>query len=290
MRRIGYFFGLLFLASFMAVNFTSCEAPREDKFVGLILWSVRADMMADPKGTLEQVGEMGYKYIEGSGYQNGRFYGMEPEEFTAYVESCGMEFISSHIGRDLPTEENYEAEMEWWRRAIDAHARAGVKYIIQPYMEASALESLESLQEWVDFFHILGEMTNARGIKFGFHNHAVEFTEVEGVVVYDYLLQNTDPDLVFFQIDLYWIEQGGGDAIDYFRRYPGRFLMFHVKDKEEVGGSGTMDFQPYFEHAELAGMKYYIVEVEQYNYEPIESVRISLDYLLDADYVLPDYR
>jgi len=290
MKRITYFFGFLFLACFMATGIVSCEAPEEDKFIGIQLWSVRGDMNADPEGTLRELGEMGYSFVEAAGYQNGRFYGMGPVDFRALVEANGMKFLSSHVGRELPAEGDWDEAMEWWSTAIDAHASAEVPYMIQPFMPRSAFENLEVLQQWADYFNTIGEMSREKGVRFGFHNHAIEFTEVEGIVAYDYLLDNTDPELVFFQLDLYWIAEGGKNSIDYYRRYPGRFLMYHVKDKQEVGASGTMDFRPDFENAELAGMRYHIVEVEDYNYEPIESVRISLEYLMDADYVLPDYR
>jgi sugar phosphate isomerase/epimerase len=287
MKRIVFLFGCLILAGFLA---TSCEPRQEEKFIGIQLWSVRGDMNADPAGTLRQLGEMGYSYVEAAGYSNGMFYGMEPEDFTNLVEDSGMEFISSHIGRELPAEDQWDEAMEWWSQAIDAHQSAGVEYMIQPFMPRSAFDDLGTLQRWADYFNTIGEMAREKDIRFGFHNHAIEFSEVEGVVAYDYLLENTDPDLVFFQLDLYWIVEGGKNAVDYFERYPGRFLMFHVKDVEELGASGKMDFRPAYENSDQAGMEYHIVEVEQYNYEPIESVRISLDYLLNADYVEADYR
>jgi sugar phosphate isomerase/epimerase len=290
MKRITYLFGFLFLASFMAAGIVSCEAPAEDKFIGIQLWSVRGDMIADPEGTLSELGEMGYSYIETANYQDGKFYNMDPVNFRALVEAKGMKFLSSHVGRELPAEEDWDEAMEWWSTAIDAHASAEVPYMILPFMPLSAFENLEVLQRWADYFNTIGEMAREKGVRFGFHNHAIEFTEVEGIVAYDYLLDNTDPELVFYQLDLYWIVEGGKDPVDYFRKYPGRFLMFHVKDKQEVGASGTMDFRSAFENAELAGMRYHIVEVEDYNYEPVESVKVSLEYLINADYVLPDYR
>ncbi len=291
MKRITYLLGFLFLAGIMTAGLVSCEVAQEDKFIGIQLWSVRGDMQADPEGTLQQLGEMGYSFIESADYRNGQFYGMAPADFRALVEANGMEFLSTHVYRPLPQEEDqWDETMEWWDEALDAHVAAGVPYCVVPTMDRSAFESIENLDKWVNYFNEIGRLAHNKGVRFGFHNHAIEFTEVEDVVAYDYMLENTDPELVFFQLDLYWIDQGGKDAIDYFRRYPGRFLMYHVKDHEEIGASGTMDFRPAFENAELAGMKYHIVEVEQYNYEPIESVRISLEYLQNADYVLPDYR
>lgn len=290
MKRITFILGFIFLAGLMASVINSCKAPEEEKFIGIQLWSIRGDMMADPEGTLQQLGEMGYKFVETADYRNGLFYGMDPVDFKALVEANGMEFLSTHVSRPFPTEDQWDEAMAWWSQTIDAHVKAEVPYMVIPTMDRTAFESLENLQKWADYFNEIGKMARERGVRFGFHNHAIEFSEVEGVVAYDYLLENTDPEFVFFQLDLYWIAEGGKDAIDYFRRYPGRFLMYHVKDREEIGASGTMDFRPAFENAQLAGMKYHIVEVEQYNFEPIESVEVSLQYLLDADYVLPDYR
>ncbi len=290
MKRVTYLIGFLFVALFMAAGIVSCEAPQEDKFIGIQLWSVRGDMNADAEGTLRQLGEMGYSFVESAGYQNGQFYRMDPADFASLVEANGMEHLSTHVYRPLPPEDEWDDAMAWWDQAIEAHVAGGISYMVVPTMDRSAFESLENLQKWVEYFNVIGQKANDRGVKFGFHNHAIEFSEVEGVVAYDYMLENTDPELVFFQLDLYWIDQGGKDAIDYFRRYPGRFLMFHVKDEQEVGASGNIDFRSAYENADLAGMKYHIVEVEDYNYEPIESVQISLEFLQEADYVLPDYR
>ncbi len=291
MKRIDYLSRFLFPALIMVLILSACERPREDKFIGIQLWSVRGDMQADPEGTLRELGEMGYSYVEAASYANGMFYGMEPETFSSMVQASGMEFISSHVSRALPSEEEYDEAMQWWGTAIDAHQRAGANYLVVPSLPRSAFESKEALGRWTEYFNRIGELCRERGAYFGFHNHAIEFTEqVEGQVAYDFMLENTDPELVFFQLDLYWIDDAGADAVDYFHRYPGRFLMYHVKDHQEVGASGDMDFRPAFENADLAGMEYIIVEVEDYNYEPLESVRISLEYLMDADYVEADYR
>jgi sugar phosphate isomerase/epimerase len=130
----------------------------------------------------------------------------------------------------------------------------------------------------------VGEKCNAKGIRFGYHNHANEFNTLEGEVIYDFMLENTDPEKVSFQIDLYWVFVGNADPVDYFQRFPGRFDLWHVKDEAEVGASGEINFERIYQHADLAGFKYSIIEVEKYNYEPIESVRISLEYLLNAGY------
>jgi sugar phosphate isomerase/epimerase len=262
------------------------QRPQETvKTIGIQLWSVRNNMNVDAAATLAALGEMGYSFIEAAGYNDGQFYGMDPLVFKELVEANNMVFIGSHTGQDLPTEQNWEATLQWWDKAIAAHKEAGVEYIVQPWMGKAGFESLEGLKGFCDYFNAIGEKCNQQGIRFGFHNHADEFQELEGQIIYDFMLQNTDPDKVMFQIDLFWVFEGGHDPVDYFNRYPGRFESWHVKDEAEVGASGKIDFERIFNNAENSGKKYIVVEVENYNFEPLESVRVSLDYLKNADYV-----
>lgn len=102
--------------------------------------------------------------------------------------------------------------------------------------------------------------------------------------MYDFMLENTDPDLFCMELDVYWATQGGYNPVDYLKKYSGRFPLLHIKDEEEIGQSGTMDFEPIFEAAYAQGMKGYYVEVERYNYEPIKSVSMSY-YLDNSPYV-----
>ena len=271
---------------FMPVLLFSCELPNEEeKFIGIQLWSVRNDMNQDPAATLEKLGEMGYKFIEAAGYSDGEFYGMEPAAFQALVEANDMVFLSSHIGHDLPDENNWDDAMAWWDQAIEAHVAAGVKHIVQPSMSEAGYESLDGLKRYCEYFNKIGEKCNEHDIRFGYHNHDDEFEKLEGELIYDFMLKNTNPEKVMFQLDLYWIYEGGKDPVEYFENYPGRFETWHIKDEKEVGESGKIDFERIFNNAGKSGMEYIIVEVESYNYEPLESVKISLEYLLEAEYV-----
>jgi sugar phosphate isomerase/epimerase len=276
---------LMILVFILAMLSCKGEMRENEKFIGIQLWSVRHQMKEDPGSTLKALGEMGYKFIEAASYEAGRFYGMDPVEFKELVEAHGMRFLGSHVGKDAPGDENYDEVMAWWDEAIAAHKAAGVEYIAQPSMGHEAHASLKGLQRYCSYFNELGRRCNDAGIRFGFHNHADEFKELEGVVMYDYMLQNTDPDKVMFQMDLYWVQKGGKDPVDYIQRYPGRFENWHVKDEAEVGASGTMDFERIFAYKEKAGVKHIVVEVENYNFEPLESVKRSFDFLKEKDYV-----
>ena len=261
------------------------------KDIYIQLYSVRDDIKSDFKGTIAAVAEAGYKGVETASYNDGKFYGLSPEEFKSEIEAVGMEVLSSHTGR--PLEENientnWEDVWNWWDTAIDAHKRAGMKYIATPWMPTPS--TLKDLKQYCDYFNQIGEKCNAAGIKFGYHNHDFEYKEIEGEVMYDFMLENTDPDKVFFEMDVYWTTKGGHDPVEYFNRYPNRFKLLHIKDEKELGGNDSvMDFDNLFQKIDKSGVEHIIVEVEHYNFEPLVSVKQSIDYLLNNDNVKADY-
>lgn len=277
-----FFISVFIFSSFMMM---SCQ-PKVKKNIGIQLYSVRDSMRTNPEKTIAEVGKIGYQYVELAGYRDGKIYDMEPAKFKALVEANNMYILSSHTGQNVPDSANWASTMEWWDKCIDAHITAGAKYIIQASMGRNAYDSLSILKRYCDYFNAVGEKCNAKGVQFGYHNHTKEFAQLEGNVIYDYMLQNTDPSKVFFQMDLYWVQEGGGNALEYIKKYPGRFLLYHVKDSAEVGQSGKMDFKPLYENSDLAGAKYFVVEVEKYTTgSQIESIKQSFEYLEKADYV-----
>lgn len=276
--------------------FTGCNqgaeeaAKVEGKDIYLQLYSVRDDIQADYEGTIAAVAEMGYTGVEAAGYNDGMFYDLSPAEFKQSIEDAGMEVLSSHAGRPLAqpaSDTNWEETWAWWDTAIQAHVDAGVKYLVVAWIPTP--ETLEDLQAYCDYFNQVGEKCNEAGLRFGYHNHAFEFEEVEGELMYDYMLNNTDPDKVFFQLDVYWIAQGGYDAVDYFNKYPGRFELLHIKDELEIGKSGELDFENIFNNVDASGAKYMIVEVERYTGTSFEGVKESYDFLNNAEYVKESY-
>lgn len=276
---------LIALITLLVQGFTKFDVKPKEKVIGIQLYSVREEMKSDPRGTVAKVGEMGYKFVETAGYKDGKFYGMTPTEFKELCEASGLKFLGSHTGQNVPTKEDYDSTMAWWDTAIEAHADAGVKWIVQPWMDKVGYESLDGLKQYIKYFNAVGEKCKKKGIKFGYHNHDKEFTtEFEGKPVYDWMLELTNPKYVMFELDLYWIDQGGKNALDYFEKYPKRFMLWHIKDKEELGASGEMDFNSIFAEKKKSGLKYGIVEVEEYNFEPMESVKKSLDYMNSTDY------
>ena len=191
---------------------------------------------------LKEMAAMGYTAVEAANYNGneGLLYGDAPETFKEKVEGAGMKVLSSHVSRGLSREEldNHDltAALAWWDKCIDVHKRAGMKYIVTPAIGGQ--RDLKDLQVYCDYLNEVGRRCQAAGIQYGYHNHAYEFEKVEGEVMYDYMLQHTDPALVFFQMDVYWAIIGKASPVDYFKRYPGRFTMLHIKDEWEVGQSG----------------------------------------------------
>jgi len=265
------------------------------KNIGLQLYSLRDDIgeKSENIGTvINKVGKMGYKYVEAANYNDGKFYGLTPEEFKAKLAAAGMFALSSHTGHSLASDiskTNWDEVWAWWDKCIADHKAAGMKYIVTPSMPTP--ETLEDLQAYCDYYNKIGEKCAAAGLKFGYHNHNYEFQKKypDGTVMYDYMIAHTDPSKVFFEMDVYWVMMGQRSPVELFKKNPGRFLVLHIKDDKELGESGMVGFDAIFNNIATAGTKYLIVEVERYDLPPFESVQKSLDYLNKAPFVKYDY-
>lgn len=277
---------LFAVSAFLFTGLNSCTTTSK-KNIGLQLYSIRDSITKDVPAAVAKVGKMGYKFVEPAGYGDGKFYGMEPAAFKSLCESNGLSIISSHTGQALPDSANYEKTMAWWDVCIDAHVATGAKFIVQPFMGAEAYRSLDTLKMYCDYFNKVGEKCKAKGIQFGYHNHSGEFsTQLNGQTVYDFMLANTDPSNVIYEMDLYWTVKGGANPVDYFSKYPGRFVLWHIKDEAEIGASGMMDFANIWANAAKSGMQYGIVEVERYNFDEFTSCKMSIDYLNAQPFVV----
>ena len=259
-----------------------CEPKKKAKRIGLQLYSVRDMMAENPQTTLEAIAKMGYKELETAGYKDGMLYGFEPKEFGQICRDLGMNVSSCHTRRPFDPEKEDEF-WAWWDRALDDQLAAGCLYTFVPSMPIPA--TLDDLKVVCDQYNRLGEMGKGKGIALGFHNHAKEFVEIEGNIMYDFMVENTDPALFNYQMDVYWVLKGGYSPVEYLKKYPGRFPVLHIKDESIIGESGELDFLAIFEAAYEQGMKDFYVEVEQYT-QPVEvCVERSFDYLFTANFV-----
>lgn len=252
-------------------------SARPKKKTGLALYTVRDAMGKDPSAALSEVASIGYDWVEAADHSDRKFYGMAPKEFGKLVKRAGMEPLSSH-SQIRP--ENHE-------QMIEDAAEAGMKYIMLPSLPQDWSSSLDGYQRAADFFNKAGERCRKAGITFGFHNHQIEFQEINRRVPYDLLLENTDPKLVTFELDIAWITAAGKDPVAYFRKYPGRFGVWHLKDLtpeklDATLGEGIIDFKPILAEARTAGMKYWFLEQDHCRtHTPMESIAISRSYYLN---------
>ncbi|MGL4852316.1 MAG: sugar phosphate isomerase/epimerase family protein, partial [Phocaeicola sp.] len=132
------------------------------------------------------------------------------------------------------------------------------------------------------YYNEIGKRCRQAGLKYGYHNHAHELAQVEERVMLDYMLENTHPEEVFFQMDVYWMVMGQASPVEYFMKYPGRFSALHLKDAKELGQSGMVGFDAILRNLKQAGAQDLIVEVEHYNYDVEKSIEISYNYLQDC--------
>ncbi len=279
---------IIALVAFILGGLSQSSFAKKKKDIGLQMYSLRDDLNKDVKGTIEKMGKIGYTSMEAASFDKGKFYGMEPEAFKALLEANGMKLVSSHTGANYTGDQaSWDAAMIWWDMAIAAHKKAGCKYIVKPSMGEYPYKNLEALKKTCEYFNAIGEKCNAAGIRFGYHNHSKEFSKITDAdeLVYDYMLKNTDPKKVTFELDVYWIYKGGQNAVAYFNKYPKRFELLHIKDEKEIGASGLIDFKPIYENKAKAGTKVCFVEVERYDFEPFVSVQKSFDFLNNASYV-----
>ena len=255
---------------------------------GIELYSVRelignADLYAkNHVQVLADLAAMGYSSVEAANFSDGLFYGVTPEQFKADCEAAGLEVLSSHTMRRLTDEElesgDLTAALEWWDMAIPAHIAAGVSYVVCPAFGTP--KCLADLDLYCKYLNEIGRKCKDAGLQFGYHNHSHEFKTIEGEKMYDYMIAHTDPELVFFQMDVYWTVRGSNSPVKYFKEHPGLFKVLHIKDDCELGESGMVGFDAIFNNVETAGTREYIVEIEGSSVGDImESCRISADYL-----------
>lgn len=293
----------LILASLLALGAVSCTGSKQDekpvaKEIGVQLYSIR-DVIGNPEAyarnheeAFKALAQMGYTSVEAACYSDGKLYGVDPEQYKADLEAAGLKSLSTHIGRNLSDEElasgDFTESMKWWDQAIAAHKAAGCKYVVCPSFAVP--QTLAGLKTYCDYFNAIGAKCKENGMLFGYHNHSHEFNKVEDKVIYDFMLENTNPESVFFEMDVYWAVMGHAAPVEYFKKYPGRFTMLHIKDYRELGESGMVGFDAIFNNAGLAGMKDFIVEIEAFTKgDWKESMKACADYLLKSDFVKATY-
>lgn len=248
--------------------------------IGLQLYTLRTDLAKDLEGTLKKVAAIGYKEVELFGYNDGKFFGKTPKEFKAILDGLGLNPVSGHYGAGVQMKDQKGTLSNDWQRAVDDAAAIGQKYVNCAYLTDGERKSIEDYKKYVDLFNKSGEVAKKAGLQFGYHNHDFEFKKMDGQLPYD-LIASTDPDLVKLELDLYWIVKAGLDPVDLFKKYPGRFPLWHVKDMDKTDqsfaevGTGSIDFKKIFDARKIAGLQHFFVEQDVAKRPALEAIDIS---------------
>lgn len=266
----------------LASSLISCKNMSDNysfkiKEFGIQLYSIKDEMLKSPFEVLLKLSEYGYKTIESFESDLGMFWGMSNVEFKREVENVGMKLIASHVDINV----DFEAK-------VDQAAKAGLQHLICPSIDGG--NTIDYYRTFADKFNECGEICQQAGIRFGYHNHGYSFKPIDGIYPQDILVQYTDPNLVDFEIDLYWVLTAGEDPIQWLQKYPNRFTHCHLKDRENLPldqedasidlGNGIMNIPEVLKVAENNGLKHIIIEQERYPITtPMEATKANADYL-----------
>lgn len=250
--------------------------------VGLQLYTVRRQMDKDFAGTLRKVASVGYTQVQFSGFHN-----QPVPQIKKLIDEIGLKTAAGHFAYDL-LKSNLSQVTD------DAHT-LGMDYVVLSSAPEFYRHSLDGYKRAVEFFNKTGEGCNKAGLHFGYHTHNLDFEKFGNVIAFDLMLQKTDPSLVCFELDCFWVTRAGYDPVAYMNKYPGRFPVLHIKDERKhypptaTGrtpseafapvGKGIIDWKRIFKAAPKGGLKRYYVEQDETELPVFEAIKISYVYL-----------
>lgn len=246
--------------------------------IGLELYTVREAFAKDPAETLKQVAAVGYKEVEIT-------FAVQASELNPALRAAGLTAPSAYIGVPKSVED--------WKESVETGKGFGVRYLVvgdNPRLDADAWKRR------ADLFNECGKVSRAAGIQFCYHAHFHELEPVDGTTGYDIMLTRCDPKYLKMEMDIFWVIYAGADPLHYFRLYPGRFPLLHIKDMyKDVPinphegpkgpnpfapvGEGKIDWPKIFAHVGEAGTKHIYVEQDKCNMPPMDAIKISFNYL-----------
>lgn len=267
------------LATAGTLAFSCKSQPRKDQTAklepGIILNTVKEAMAEDYAGTLEKLANMGYRYVEGGPY------GDSLSDYATLLRDLGLRVIAG--GSSMA---GLQKELDVYLERADV---LGYRLIpcYWPWLSSAQNLTRDECLRAADNLNQMGEQAKKGGARLIWHNHDKEFVDLGGIMPFDLLVQNTDPDLVGIQLDTYWVAKGNQDPVALMQQYPGRYDMLHLKDMdrtEERGmtcvGEGTLDFQEIFANLETAGVRCATVEQERAGADGLRCAEASIRNLL----------
>ena len=231
---------------------------------GIQLWSVKQALTKDPLSVLKQIAANGYTKIESFEGAKGMFWGMKNTEFKKVMDDLGMNIVSTHC--------NDTGNFKTFEQKAAAAGEIGMKYIICAFKGPQ--KTLDHFKKFAEEFNACGEIAKKHGLRFAYHNHDYSFIPMNGIVPQDVMMENTDKDIVDFEMDLYWTRVADIDPVAYMKRYPNRFKLVHVKDLVKTNtaighesciiGQGTIDYKTLLPLVAKEGVQYMYAEQEDY--------------------------
>lgn len=270
-------------SALVAAGFQASSFMKNKKQIGVQLWSLKTAMQANIDEALREVAKAGYTFVEPAGHdaKAGTFHGLAPKDLKRKVNDLGMKMYSGHC----------QIRKKNAKEICEQAAAAGLKYIVRPSLSKPERENTDSYKKVAEEFNEIGEIAKTFGLQFGFHNHAQEFEEKNGALPYDILLSNTDKNNVVFQMDIGWVVFAKQSPVAYFKKYPGRFPLWHIRDLDAVTrdsiaiGKGNVDLASIFKEKKLAGLKHGLVEISSKDETNVfENIRFSHQYLNKASF------
>ena len=267
--------GILALSS-IASQQLFAAAPNKGR-IGIQLYSVRNDLPNDFVGTLRKISAMGYSAIEPYGFRSEKFFGYTMKELSDLVGDMGMSISGTHTGSGILPEDINAPEWDFWKNCAQWLKSGGGQWAVQAGFPGA--QSVDDLKRIAAHFNRVGQVCRAHGVNFAYHNHHREFAKIEDKVILDFLIENTDPQLVSFQFDTGHAVRGGADVVRYLRDYKNRIPLWHASDYDVEKqiytdvGKGDVPYPEMFEIAEASGLQ--VLTVEQ---ETVENIFGSLEF------------
>lgn len=245
------------------------------KKIGIQLYTVRGELGRDVEGTLSKLAAIGFSELEFAGYPESSVASLRKLCDRLHLKAVSNHFSSTAMKGD-------------WNKRLDQAATMGQRYVAVADLGSDPRDTRDDWKRLAGLFNRAGEQARARGLRFAYHNHDAEFVRVGDELGYDILLKETDPALVEFEADLYWMTKAGQDPVAYFEQWPGRFPLVHIKDMDNTPkkgftelGRGVVDFARILAHHKTAGIKHYFYEQDETTEPVFEAARTSFAYLRD---------
>nr|WP_121270809.1 sugar phosphate isomerase/epimerase [Pedobacter schmidteae] len=277
--------GLAAAGAVLLPSFACTAAAAAGKKVGIQLYTLREQIPHDVKGVIEKIAKTGYKEVETYGYSAAKgFWGMDAKSFKSLLKANGLTAPSSHFVID---DFINSGDKELLKPLIEGAAAIDNKYFTIAWLGENLRKNAEDYKKVTARLNEASVLVKQSGMKLAYHNHAFEFDKHEGGVTgYEIMLNGMDKNLTRFEMDLYWVVRSGNDPIAFFNKYPGRFVMWHVKDMDKANkgintevGSGSIDFKAIYKHAKQSGLEHLIVEQENFSMDPFASIKQSFNYV-----------